>query len=275
MVGIWSAIRRKRIAVRSCVRIWSAKLANADYDVLPTKCRPFLTSAYGRHTSAPTFCVYWVYNTVRNSWKFSTKMPLERMNHGSVCIKRFLFVVGGEIAGCWSDSVQYVDEKIGKWRNGPLMPTAYVSPKVAEIKGDIYLLAEKSKRLVKMEMRKQKWIKLAPFPFTEDNNEMAMLAVNNQLLVAVGFSTVCAWYRPETNTWSLGRPPIYPSMNGSLVQYNNSVFLVGCATERFGIRAQNVLGLNDEKWIWSAPIWKLPLNLCGHQALTLKMPYKK
>ena len=209
-----------------------------------------------------------MYNAETKSWSKLQNLRTEREGHGSICISGVLFVIGGEIGGQYSKSVDCLALDDGKWENGPELPIALYLPRVLQINGIIYLLDSwETKRLLKLDPESNTWVIRASPPDGMDWL-VSMTSVNDQLCVAGGCESVCLWYNPATDAWSKGQQPLVHHWCGSLSYHDNSILLLGGQTD-------DVEELCIETGAWSVSSMKLSRKLWCHQALVLDIPQQE
>ena len=211
-----------------------------------------------------------MYNAETKSWSKLQNLQAQRHGHGSICISGVLFVLGGYIAGQWSKLVDCLALDDGKWQNGPELPIYVYFPRVAEIKGIIYLLDSwETKLLLELDPENNTWVRRASPP---DGlfGDVSMTSLNDQLCVAGGRGSdrVCLWYSPATDAWSKGQQPLMDHYFGSLVHHDNRILLLGGQTDE-------VEELCTETGAWSVSSMKLPVPLEDHQALVLEIPQQE
>ena len=209
-----------------------------------------------------------VYNAETKSWSRLQNLQKKRHRHGSICISGVLSVIGGVIKFQIRESVDCLALDGGKWENGPELPTVVYLPRVAHIKGIIYLLDSwNTKQLLELDPENNTWVRRATPPGGVDKG-VSMTSVNDQLCVAGGGVRVCLWYSPTTDAWSKGQLPFVGHRWGSLVHHNSKIFLLGGQTYKLE-------ELSIETGAWSVSSMKLPRKLTHHQAFVLDIPQQK
>ena len=96
------------------------------------------------------------YCTATNSWTRLRNMLMKRFGHDSICLKGALYVFGGIQSYRAIASVDYLTMENGKWHHGPqiLIDTAF--PRVADIKGKVYLLdSEDTRHMYELDVEKK------------------------------------------------------------------------------------------------------------------------
>ena len=212
-----------------------------------------------------------MFNASTQLWSTLQKMLTKRYKHGSLCLKNVLHVFGGCVKGATNMSVDFLALDDGTWQHGVDLPIAVVWPKVADIKDTVFLLdAEKSKELLKLDLERKVWDKLASLPVDNSCLGVSMAVANYKLCVAGGENMICAWYDPATNAWSIGQKLTKQHKYGSLLVYNNTILILGgnycsgCTDE--------IEELNLPDGSWSVSNIKMPASLRLHHAMVLDIP---
>ena len=214
-------------------------------------------------------CVMFIAST--KSWVRLQDILEERQCHGSVCVNKVLYVLGGYLGedDQHSNSVDSMIMKNGNWESGPNLPLVVKFPNVSNCDELVYLLdSEDSKKLFRLDVTAEVWHELAPLPVEQECDGVCMTSANRRLLVAGGEDMICAWFNIETNTWSIGQPPLRKHLFGSLVHYNEKFLLLGGSFEG-GTDEVEMYDTEDDKWTLCT--YKMPQKLCEHYALLLKM----
>ena len=216
--------------------------------------------------------VCMIFNASTMSWSTLQRMLTKKYKHGSLCLKNVLYVIGGRSDGIKSTSVHYLLLNDGNWQRGVDLPTAVEWPKVAGIKDTAYLLdAESSKQLLKLDLERKMWHRLASLPVDDQCNGVSMTVVNDKLCVAGGRpNKICAWYSTATNSWSIGQVPGSPHYYGSLLVHDNTLLILGGSNHYYGNDA--VEELNLAHGCWSTSNIKMPASLTFHHAMVLDVP---
>ena len=115
-------------------------------------------------------------------------------------------------------------------------------------------------------MESEVWSSKTSFPLNVLIAGVSMTSAHGRLYVAGGFSKVCAFYRPSTDTWCFVQPPLYEHSYGALVHFNNKLVLLGvnvdCGTD-------NVEEYNFGGGSRVVCNYKMPAQLAGHCAVVL------
>ena len=206
------------------------------------------------------------YITATKSWTRLQNLRRHRHAHGSICIRGVIFLLGGEISGINSNSVDCLALEDGQWQNGPELPTTsgVYLPRVAEIKDTIYLLDSfGSTELMQLSPESNTWVRRATPP--DVYFDVSMTSVNDMLFMAgrKGDVRICAWYNPATNAWSRGQQPLLSHCCGTLVHHDNKVLLLGGQTDE-------VEEFSIETGTWSVHSIKLPAPLYLPHSLVLQ-----
>ena len=224
-----------------------------------------LTGGFGS-----SLCV--VYNTWTKSWRRMSDMLSERDCHASISVKGTLLVIGGCIPHpdtkipLSSHSVHVLSLGKGAWEQGPRLPFPMKLSKVTELGGNVYLMDQKSHSLLHLDMESQLWRSKTSFPLNEYIAGVSMTSAYGRLYVAGGFTNVCAFYRPATDTWCFAQPPLYKHHYGTLVHFNNKLVLLG---GEFGYGSDTVEEYNFEEGSWTACSFKMPAHLSNHFGMVL------
>ena len=209
-----------------------------------------------------------MYNATTKSWSKLQDLRATRYGHASICINGLLFVFGGTIAGQISKSVDCLALKDGQWRDGPELPIAVYLPRVAQIKGIIYLLnLHGAQQLLKLDPESNTWVSQGSPP-GGDFSFASMTSASNQLCIAGGIFHRCVWYNPSTNSGCIGQQPLTKHRYGTLIHHSNKIILLGGKTN-------DVEELCTETGTWSVSNIKLPVALANHQGLVLDIPLQE
>ena len=213
-----------------------------------------------------------IFNASTKSWSTLQKMPTKRHRHGSLCLKNVLYVIGGGPDGAKSASVDYLLLNFGNWQRGVDLPIAVQGPLVAGINNTPYLLdAESTKQLLKFDLKRKMWDKLASLPVDRACWGVSMTAVNSaKLCVAGGLDKICAWYSTATDTWSIGQALRKEHNYGSLLVHDHTLLILGGRYHPFGTDEVEELDLADGSW--SVSNIKMPASLIHHHAIVLDIP---
>ena len=210
----------------------------------------------------------------KRQWVTLQDLLERRYAHGSICIKNVLYILGGYVGKpkknmeC-CDSVYSMVLKYGKWKNKPSLPLAVRYPKVTNIANSVYLLdAENSKKLWRLDADDGEWNELAPLPVENYCFGVSMVSARGRLFVAGGRRRVCAWYRPNEDTWCTGQQPLSVHRYGALTHYNNKLLLLGgnCSRGTDDVEEYNI---DEDKW--SLCNYKIPKSVYLHHAAVLKV----
>ena len=199
----------------------------------------------------------------------------ERRCHGSIFVKKILYVLGGYLGEytegqtSLSRSVHLMLMKKGEWTNGPNISLAVAFPTVANIDSMVFVLdRDDSKRLWCMDVDENVWNELAPLPTEKRCCGASMTSAQGRLFVAGGYENICAWYQPETNTWCTGQQPLQSHNYGALTFHNDKLLLLG-GIFNAGTDEVEEYDIVEDKW--SMRSYKLPRKLYNHHAFTFAM----
>ena len=213
--------------------------------------------------------VCMMFNASTKSWSTLQKMLRKRKGHGSLYLTNVLHVFGGRVNGVNSKSVDYLPLEDGTWQCGVDLPIAVYGPKVADINNNVYLLDTiTSKQLLKLDLEKKVWDRLASLPIDDDCLGVSMAVLNDKLYVVGGLHRICAWYDTTTNTWSKGQKPGREHFHGSLLVLDNTLLILGGRYSSLG--TDEVEELNLAAGSWSVSNIKMPASLYLHHTIVLK-----
>ena len=214
-----------------------------------------------------------MFTALTKIWVRLQDLLQERNGHGSICVRNVLYVLGGSVEKTGekcSNSVHYMELKVGKWNDGPSLLLAVKFPKVANIANTLYLLdAEDSKKLWHMDVDEGVWKELAPLPIQDLCHGTNMISARDRLFVTGGPQKVCAWYQPENDTWFTGQQPLQEHRYGALTYHNNKLLLLGGYFKEGGTDEVEEYNIDEDKW--SLCNYKTPRKLCHHHAVVLNM----
>ena len=160
------------------------------------------------------------------SWKQLEPLPAPRDCHGSICMKRRIFLFGGDALESRS-SVISLDLEGGKWNQEPDMPISVVFPEVAYMECSIFLFDSRdSNELLQLDMMTKSWSEKGKPP-QQKYSGTCMISVRGQLLICGGFVKSIALYNPSTDTWTTGSAPTLQHHMGALVHHDHKVYLIG------------------------------------------------
>ena len=202
----------------------------------------------------------FVFIVATRAWFRLQDMFALRDCHGSVRVKNVLYVLGGFV-GLGSKPSVSVDLMVidnGCWQSGPDMPHGVKFPKVSNINEDVYLLdvEDSHNKLLHLNVDELVWNELAPLPIEKKCHGVGMTSVGGRLFAAGGHNMICAWYRPETNTWCTGQKPLHQHMYGPLVYHNDKLLLLGGSLKVSGTDEVEEYNLENDKW--SMCMYKMP-----------------
>ena len=95
-----------------------------------------------------------------------------------------------------------------------------------------------------------------------------MTSARGRLFVAGGDDMICAWYSPETNTWCTGQQPLRMHVHGALAFHDDKLLFLGGSFDD-GTDEVETYDIDEDKWRMCS--YKMPRELCFHQAFTLNM----
>ena len=136
-----------------------------------------------------------------------------------------------------------------------------------------YLLdAESSKQLLRLDLKRTMWHRLASLPVDDQCNRVNMTVVNDDKLCVAGGrpNRICAWYSTATKTWSIGQALGSRHYHGSLLVHDNTLLILGGRDPPHGTDEIEELNLADESW--SVSNIKMPASLTFHHAMVLDVP---
>ena len=215
------------------------------------------------------------YTSSTQSWHMMPDMPVTRHSHGSICVNETIYVLGGCTEESEIDDDYTVDmlrSNENRWQIGPELPFGVNFPKVAEINESVYLLDEITSQLLHLDVENQTWSRRAPLPWKNPDwyyPGVSMTSARGQLYVAGGYFSICAYYRPFTDTWFFLQPTIQAHIYGSLVYHNDKLILLG---GNFDGGTDDVEEYTIEDDSWSMCTYKMPQGLINHCALVLTIP---
>ena len=216
-------------------------------------------------------CIMYIAAT--KSWTKLKKLLRKREHHGSICVNGVLYVLGGCISGDLfnkSDSVDCLDN--GTWQSGPNVPMSVKDPKVADINGKVFLLDGLTKQLLQLCTNMNAWNRCASWPGS-DVSDATMISMQDNLLLAGGFTSVCGWYIPSTNTWCMSQAPkVHGHCHGALVYHNNTILLLG--GNRWTSGSTDAVEEYSKNGTWSVSNIKMPASLQYHHAFVIDMPHE-
>ena len=204
-----------------------------------------------------------MFNMKKKTWKKLTKMLIKRYAHGSAFVKGLLFIFGGFINECYSNSVQYLDEN-GLWQSGPDLPMVAVYPEVLCLGDDVYVLDTwNSNALFKLNIVSKLWSRMAQFPGGRSYGAR-MIQVNDHLCLAGGENKILAWYSPSADTWSLtnATPHLHHSW-GAVLHQHKTIMILG------GVMQKKVESYDIDTGVWSVCDWEMPEELQNIHGLKL------
>ena len=202
------------------------------------------------------------------TWIRLENMPRKRCDHGSVCMKGVLFVIGGNVQGTDDrNSVECLSFLLGRWESGPDMPY-HMLPDVAEMTGDVYVLDAEGDQLLCLDFDKKEWSSKSSVPLPADEDQwMRMVSAHGRLYAA--WNKLWAWYTPETDTWCIGQSLLKLrhdnfTMCGLVHLKNRLLFLKGSSCDyRYAGYTVEECNLEDHTWSVSA-ITEPRSLLCSH-----------
>ena len=222
--------------------------------------------------AAKLLCMMFIAST--KSWVRLQDLLEYRHGHGSICIMEVLYILGGflgELANVqsYSKSVNYLLMKEGEWMIGPDIPLNVKFPQVSNINKNVYLLdVDDSKKLCHLNVDDRVWNELAPLPVEGQCFGAKMASAKEMLFVFGGEAMICAWYKPEVDTWCTGQKPLQDHKYGAL-GYCNGVFLLLGGSFRSGTDEVEEYDIDEDKWTMCN--YKMPRKIHLHHAVVLKM----
>ena len=208
----------------------------------------------------------------RRSWIRMQNMPNQRYGHGSICVNGLLVVFGGYLNSsrrdCHGVDFLMIDEG-GSWQKGPDCPIPVSNPKVSNIDESVYLLDQKTKELLRLDIPKKIWTKRASLPVKDSCYGVSMTSTKEKLYVAGGRERICAWYDPMTDVWTIMKQPAHEHMYGTLISYNSKLLLLGGS---YNNGTDEVEEYSVEDGTWSACTYKVPAKVFNHHGLVLDLP---
>ena len=213
-----------------------------------------------------------MYNSLTQSWCRLPDMLSVRECHGSICLKRQIYVFGGFQSNTnnYLNSVDMLQIGDGGWQMGPTLPIRVKFAKVAELDGSIYLLDEMTNHLLRMDEQSKTWNQRAQLPWKDLYCYGAsMTAAHGRLYVVGGYFKTCAFYRPCTDTWSYIQRPLKRHIYGAVVYHDNKLILLGGI---FKYGTDDVEEYNFETGTWSLCRYQMPAGLMNYCAMVLPVP---
>ena len=196
------------------------------------------------------------------SWKQLQPLPAQRCSHGSIFVKKRIFLLGGYSSNLRS-SVISLDLEGRKWNQEPDIPIKVAWPGVASVDSSIFLFDDNgSEQLLQLDMMTKTWSTKAKPP-QQGYWGARMISVNGQLLISGGDNKLFAQYNPSTDTWTIGNAPTLVHYFGALVHHDQKVYLIG------GQHEDRVEEYDLDTKIWSVCDVKLPQKLCNLHAFAI------
>ena len=215
-----------------------------------------------------------IFNASTQLWLRMQDMLTIRQKHGSVCVKKVLYVLGGVVGsnGELSKSVDTMALERGKWvtESNLDLPDYVTFPKVSNLGDRVYLLDEDSCQLWCLDIDQEDWTNLAQFPGEGECLGVSMISACNRLYVAGGESEF-HWYNPVTDAWCKGQhQPLKTHKYAALTYHNTNLVLLG-GNGFAGEGTDDVEEYDIEKNKWKVLSYKMPRKLNLHHAAVLRI----
>ncbi len=150
-------------------------------------------------------------------WTAKADMPTPRMNHSSVAVGDYIFVMGGYDLDQYLNSVEVYVSATNTWLQGPAMPEAVADHTSSVFDGKIYVMGgstpekTKVKTVWEYDLQTNTWRRKADMP-TPETEHTAITAANFIIVIPADRPDVY-FYNAETDVWSYGNsmPDVFAS----------------------------------------------------------------
>ena len=198
-----------------------------------------------------------VFRISLKSWVKEKPLPNIRDRHASCFNGGKVFLIGGYTGVSLTCTVDIMDLKSSTWSDGPSFPKTCNIPKVVALNKALYVLLSGTCEMYRLDTNKMSWSAKSPLP--QSSNGCSLAASGGRIFAAGGESRINCMYIPTTNMWCCLTGPTLNERHGSLVYYQQKLYLFGGCSRDNPLRDVEEYDITADKW--SLTKWKLPMPL--------------
>ena len=211
-----------------------------------------------------------IFYASQKTWVKENPLPTIRERHTSCFSSGKVFVIGGYIGMQLTNRVDILDLKSSTWSNGPVIPGIRQFSKSVSLNKALYILLTDTCSLYRLDTNKMSWSEKSPLP--QASNGCSLAASGGRIFAAGGDSRINYMYIATTNAWCCLTGPTLNERQGSLVCYQQKLYLFGgCRRDRMLTDVEEYDIVADK---WSLTKWKLPTPVYLYGAFLMDSPQK-
>ena len=203
-------------------------------------------------------------------WVKQESLQATRSYHASCFTNCKAFVIGGNVSGTGSSSVDFMDFAKKTWCTGPPLPQKGTITlfKVSSFKTTMFVLNSDKGTLYELGGDKMSWLTKTPLPTPSLGCSLA--ASDDNLFAAGGDKNINNMYTPSTDVWCRLTGPSLQERQGALVYYQHKLYLFsGCK------RDENLTDIEEydiDADRWSLTKWKMPAPMSYFSVILVDVP---
>ena len=211
-----------------------------------------------------------VFRISLKTWVKEKPLPTIRDHHTSCFNGGKVFVIGGYVGNNLTCAVDILDLKSSTWSNGPNLLKTYTFPKAVSASKALYVLLSGTCNLYQLDTNKMSWSEKSPLP--QASSGCSLAASGGRIFAAGGYNRINYMYIPTTNAWCCLTRPTLNEQQGSLVYYQQKLYLFGGCDRDSTLTDVEEYDVTADKW--SLTKWKLPTPLRYYGAFLIDSPQK-